>query len=160
MFNFLNKNKVLEVVCPITGVLTKLESVKDQVFSTKMMGDGFAIVPSKGSTTVFSPVAGTIVSLPDSKHAVGVTTEGGIDILIHVGIDTVELNGKGFETFVKKQQRVRRGDALLSFDDKFMDSKKIDMTVMTIFTGGYNKKVELTENFGTLISAKNILLRE
>lgn len=160
MFNFLNKYKALEVACPISGVLTKLEDVKDQVFSTKMMGDGFAIVPSKRSTTVFSPIVGTVVSLPDSKHAVGITTESGIDILIHVGIDTVELNGKGFKTFVKKQQKVRRGDILLSFDEEFMDSKKVDMTVMVIFTGGYDKQIKLTEDFGSLVSEKSVLLRK
>ncbi|GAJ26969.1 PTS system, N-acetylglucosamine-specific IIA component [Liquorilactobacillus sucicola DSM 21376 = JCM 15457] len=159
MFNFLKKNKALEVVCPIAGVLTRLEDVNDQVFSTKMMGDGFAVKPAKGVSTIFSPVDGTVVSLPESKHAVGITTEGGVDVLIHVGIDTVQLNGKGFKTFVKQQQKLNAGDALLEFDEAFMSKQKLDMTVMTIFTGGYDKEITLTEDFGTAVSSKSVLLR-
>lgn len=93
----------------------ELALIDDGVFSTGMMGEGVAIVPT-GSVAV-SPVAGTVTAvIEDSKHAVGVTTDDGIELLVHVGLDTVDMKGRGFELFCRQGDRVAVGDKLLSFD--------------------------------------------
>lgn len=158
MFSFRKKHQDFLISAPVGGKLIKLEEVNDEVFSSKMMGDGFAIVPSAGTNIVVAPVDGEIVSLPDSKHAVGITTQNGIDVLVHVGIDTVELKGEGFSTFVKAGQKVKRGNKLLSFDNNFMQNQGIDTTVMTIITGGYDKKVELTVRYQSEVSIDEVLI--
>lgn len=99
---------------PLEGEIVELDKVPDEVFADKMMGDGFAIVPS--GNKVYSPVDGEIKVLFPTKHAVAVVTEEGLEILIHIGIDTVNLNGKGFEAHVKQDDKVKKGDLLLSFD--------------------------------------------
>ena len=148
------------VSAPISGVLTNLENVNDQVFSSKMMGDGFAVKPNPGSNKVVAPVSGKIVSLPSTKHAVGITMDNGIDVLVHVGIDTVELKGQGFKSFVKEGQMINRGDKMLSFDENFMEEQGVDMTVMTIFTDGYEKMGKLTKNYGGQVTPEDLLLSE
>ncbi|OUL07343.1 PTS sugar transporter subunit IIA [Sedimentibacter sp. SX930] len=158
MFSFRKKGQDFLISAPIGGKLIKLEEVNDEVFSSKMMGDGFAILPSSGINLVVSPVDGEVVSLPDSKHAVGITTRDGIDVLVHVGIDTVALKGQGFNSFVKAGQKVKRGSKLLSFDNDFMKNQGIDTTVMTIITGGYDKKIELSANYQSEVSAYDVLI--
>lgn len=158
MFSFRKKNQGFLISAPVGGKLIKLEEVNDEVFSSKMMGDGFAILPGSGINLVVAPVDGEIVSLPDSHHAVGITTRNGIDVLVHVGIDTVELKGEGFSTFVKAGQKVKRGNKLLSFDNDFMQNQGIDTTVMTIITGGYDKKVELTASYQSAVTVDDILI--
>ncbi|RVU97365.1 PTS trehalose transporter subunit IIBC [Coriobacteriales bacterium OH1046] len=102
-------------VSPVSGDLMELSRVDDGVFSAGMMGEGVAIVPT-GSVAV-SPVAGTVTAvIEDSKHAVGITTDDGIEFLVHVGLDTVDMKGKGFELFCRQGDRVAVGDKLLSFD--------------------------------------------
>lgn len=158
MFSFRKKNQDFLVSAPVGGKLIKLDEVNDEVFSSKMMGDGFAILPGSGTNVVVAPVDGEIVSLPDSHHAVGITTRNGVDVLVHVGIDTVELKGEGFSSFVKTGQKVKRGNRLLSFDNDFMKNHGIDTTVMTIITGGYDKKVELTARYQSDVSIDEILI--
>lgn len=158
MFSFRKKNQDFLISAPVGGKLIKLEEVNDEVFSSKMMGDGFAILPAPGTNLVVAPVDGEIVSLPNSHHAVGITTREGIDVLVHVGIDTVELKGKGFSSFVKAGQKVKRGNNLLSFDNDFMQNQGIDTTVMTIITGGYDKKVDLTARYQSKVSVDEVLI--
>ncbi len=101
-------------VAPIKGEIKPITEVPDQVFAGKMMGDGFAIVPSEG--LVVSPVNGKIVNLFPTKHAIGILSDTGREILIHVGIDTVNLKGEGFETLVSENDLVDQGQPLLKFD--------------------------------------------
>ncbi|ENH97720.1 PTS system N-acetylglucosamine-specific transporter subunit EIICBA [Gracilibacillus halophilus YIM-C55.5] len=103
-----------DFVAPITGTILDLTQVPDDVFSQKMMGDGFAIEPTDGS--VVSPVDGEIVNVFPTKHAIGIRSNKGYEILIHVGVDTVELNGEGFETFVKEGDTVQKGQEIMKAD--------------------------------------------
>jgi len=103
---------------PLTGVAKDLSEAPDEAFASKMMGDGAVVVPVDG--TVVAPADGVISFVFPSKHAVGLTTNDGIELLIHIGIDTVKLDGKGFETFVKDGDKVKAGDKLLSFDMEFV----------------------------------------
>lgn len=102
------------IKAPVTGTLIPLEQVVDEVFSEKMLGDGVAIIPKNGE--VLSPVNGTIKSVIDTLHAIGIKSDDGAEILIHFGIDTVNLKGKGFKNFVKIDDRVKIGDLILKAD--------------------------------------------
>ncbi|MDQ0226896.1 glucose-specific PTS transporter subunit IIBC [Metabacillus niabensis] len=102
------------IVAPLTGEIKEISEVPDQVFSGKMMGDGFAILPTEG--TVVSPVNGKILNVFPTKHAIGIQSDGGKEILIHFGIDTVNLKGEGFTTFVKEGDIVEQGQKLLEVD--------------------------------------------
>lgn len=111
---FKKKKKYVDVFSSFNGKLIKIENVPDPVFSEKMVGDGIAIEPSDGM--VYSPVNGTIIQLFSTKHALGIKTDEGIELLIHIGMDTVEMKGEGFESFVSEGQKVRIGDKLIKFD--------------------------------------------
>jgi len=141
MFGFLKKESG-EVVAPVKGKCIRIEEVLDQVFSSKMMGDGFAVVPD--SDTVVSPMNGEIVMIPESKHAFGMKTKSGVELLVHIGLDTVELNGKGFPVLAKQGSRVKPGDPVIRFDKAFMEEKGINLTTMVIFTGGFDKEIKLS----------------
>lgn len=128
------KNAVAEevFVAPLTGEIKDISEVPDQVFSGKMMGDGFAILPSNG--TVVSPVNGKVLNVFPTKHAIGLQSDGGKEILIHFGIDTVNLKGEGFEAFVQEGDIVEQGQKLLEVDIEYV--KQHAPTVMTpiVFT--------------------------
>ncbi|WP_078553732.1 PTS sugar transporter subunit IIA [Bacillus alkalicellulosilyticus] len=117
------------IVAPLTGEVKELEEVPDPVFSQKMMGDGFAIVPSEGF--VVSPVEGKIIQFFHTKHAVGIQSKTGLEILIHVGLETVSMNGEGFTAHVKEGDKVRVGDTLITFDLDLI-SKKAKSTITPV----------------------------
>ncbi len=107
-------NRQIILGSPLSGKVLNLTEVPDKVFSEKILGDGFAIDPSEGK--VLSPVDGTIVNVFKTGHALGLETETGVEILIHVGIDTVKMNGDGFEALVQYGQKVKVGQELIRFD--------------------------------------------
>ncbi|MCM2591488.1 glucose-specific PTS transporter subunit IIBC [Rossellomorea marisflavi] len=119
-------------VAPITGELKDITEVPDQVFSGKMMGDGFAILPEEGM--IVSPVDGKIVNVFPTKHALGIESKGGREILIHVGIDTVKLQGEGFEALVKEGDQVEAGQPLLKVDLDFIKANAPSIITPIVFT--------------------------
>ncbi|MGG3469125.1 glucose-specific PTS transporter subunit IIBC [Neobacillus pocheonensis] len=119
-------------VAPLKGEIKPITEVPDQVFAGKMMGDGFAIVPAEG--TVVSPVDGKIVNLFPTKHAIGILSDGGREILIHVGIDTVNLKGQGFETLVAENDRVTKGQPLLKIDLDYIKEHATSTITPIVFT--------------------------
>ena len=98
---------------PLEGEVIPLEEIGDGVFSAEILGKGCGIRPQE--ETVYAPANGTVTSIAETKHAVGIQTEDGIEVLIHVGMDTVAMNGDGFEVFVKQNQKVKCGQPLLRF---------------------------------------------
>lgn len=121
MFNFLKKDKEkspetssVDLINPIDGKVVDLSEVPDPVFSQKMVGDGFAVEPSTGE--VFAPVSGEVVLQPDGYHACGIKTDEGLEVLVHLGLETVNLNGEGFTPHVKVGDKVKQGDLILSVD--------------------------------------------
>src|ERR1700722_16258108 len=105
---------ILQILAPFNGWCGALDEVPDPVFAARMLGDGLAIDPTSG--TLIAPCAGEIITLPASAHAVSIRAAHGIDLLIHVGIDTVQLGGRGFEARVRPGAIVRAGDELIRFD--------------------------------------------
>ncbi|MFJ5457577.1 beta-glucoside-specific PTS transporter subunit IIABC [Pectobacterium sp. CHL-2024] len=102
------------IMSPLSGKLVALNDINDDVFSQGLLGQGVAIIPDKGE--VVAPVSGEIITFLESKHAVGIRTDNGLELLIHVGLDTVNLNGKHFTGHIKPGDRVSAGDRLISFD--------------------------------------------
>lgn len=129
---------------PIDGEIVPLAEVPDDVFAKEMMGPGFGIIPS--GNTLHSPVDGRIVTLFPTKHAVGIVTDTGIEILIHVGLDTVKLNGEGFETLVEQDQLIQRGDALLKLDLDYLKANAPSVVTPVIFTNLSGQKLEVLKN--------------
>jgi glucose-specific phosphotransferase system IIBC component len=120
------------IISPIKGELKSITEVPDAVFSGKMMGDGFAIIPSEGK--VVSPVDGKIVNLFPTKHAIGILSDSGREILIHVGIDTVNLKGQGFETLVAENDTVKKGQPLLNVDLDYIKEHATSIMTPIVFT--------------------------
>lgn len=111
----------ITLVSPTRGKAIKLEEVPDEVFAQKMLGEGFAIEPLEGA--VYSPVDGEIKVLFPTLHAVAIETDEGLELLIHIGIDTVELNGEGFKSNIQLGDRVKKGDLLINFNLELIEEK-------------------------------------
>lgn len=105
---------ILDVANPVKGEIVPLALVEDGMFSEEILGKGFAVKPIEG--TVYAPFSGMVTAIFDSKHAIGLTSDSGVELLIHIGIDTVQLNGVGYEYFVEKGRKIRTGDKLIEFD--------------------------------------------
>lgn len=153
MFSLFKKKETKALTAPLSGKLVALSTVSDPVFAQKMMGDGFAIKPSEQITTVYAPINSTVASLPNTKHAIGLKSSDGKEILIHIGIDTVGLNGKGFKAFVKQGESVKQGSKLISFDNDVLAKNKLDNTVMIILVKGYDE-IRLDVPYNSIIEKK------
>lgn len=131
-----SEKKAEEITSPVSGEIISIEEVKDPTFSQKILGDGFAVIPS--DSIIKAPADGHIEVAYETRHAIGMTTKNGVEIMIHVGIDTVALNGEGFEMFVNSGQNVKKGDDLIKVDFDVLNKAGKDSTVMVIFTGEEN----------------------
>lgn len=117
----------------VSGKVIPITEVNDQVFSSKALGEGVGIQPV--SQVVTAPCDGVISMIAeDSNHAIGMTLNNGAEILLHIGLDTVSLNGEGFHVFVKANDKVKQGDRLLEFDKDFIESKGFETTCILIVT--------------------------
>ncbi|GAA4719791.1 glucose-specific PTS transporter subunit IIBC [Brevibacillus fulvus] len=121
-----------EILAPLTGEVVDITEVPDQVFAGKMMGDGFAVKPADG--LVVSPVNGKVTTLFPTKHAVGLQSDTGLEVLVHVGIDTVKLEGKGFEVLCKDGQLVEAGTPLLKVDLAYLQAQEKPTITPIVFT--------------------------
>lgn len=130
MFNF-KKKKEVQVYTPVTGDVIELTDLKDPVFSRKMMGDGFAVEPVDGQ--IYSPVAGTITSIFPTKHAITIKTREGLEVLVHIGIDTVELNGEGFEVNVSENQKVTNATKIAEIDLNLLQARGKEKKIIVVF---------------------------
>lgn len=127
-----NLGKKIVVYAATSGELKQLNQVSDEVFAKKMMGDGYAIEPNQNS--VFSPIDGKIAFVFPTKHAIGIVHDSGTEILIHVGINTVELKGENFESIVSEGDIVKVGQEILRFDRDQIKGKGYQITTMVIVT--------------------------
>ncbi|NMB18297.1 MAG: PTS glucose transporter subunit IIA [Erysipelothrix sp.] len=145
---FFGKRKKNQYVAFMAGRVIALEKVEDQVFSSKMMGDGYAIEPSDGK--VVSPVDGEITVAFPTGHAYGIKTKDGKEILLHLGIDTVELEGKGFTPHVKVGDKVKAGDHIADMDLELIKRENKPLTSMLIFTSGESVDVKKIDEMVTI----------
>lgn len=135
---------------PLEGQILSIDNVPDPVFSEKMMGDGFAIQPTNG--TVVSPVDGEVISVFPTKHAVSLRDRNGREILIHVGLETVSLNGEGFTSLVKDGQKIKKGQKLLEADFDSIKDKVPSIITPVVFTN-------LSENEKIVVSDQGIKIQ-
>ncbi|WP_290721865.1 MULTISPECIES: beta-glucoside-specific PTS transporter subunit IIABC [Exiguobacterium] len=122
----------MTIPSPVSGQIVSLEKVSDSVFASGAMGKGFAVVPTEGK--VIAPVSGQVTAIFASKHAIGIRSEDGMEILIHVGIDTVRLDGTHFELHVTQDQKIEPGDVLITFDMESIQAEGYDIITPVIFT--------------------------
>ena len=139
-----DKDKLSKILAPLSGKIIPLADLNDGAFSEGMLGEGIAIEPTSGKA--YSPVNGTIMSIFDTKHAIAIEGDDGVEILLHIGIDTVELNGRYFEMHVEEGQKVTTGDLLVSFDIPGICSEGYRVTTPIVITN--------TENFKQVIKTK------
>ena len=136
-----NSNKIL---VPITGIVSSVKECQDPVFAGEMVGKGSLILPSEGK--VYSPCDGEISMIADSKHALGITSNTGLEILIHIGLDTVELNGEPYTSHVSQGQKVKAGDLLMEFDIEKIKSSGKSVESPVIITNTDDKEINLIAN--------------
>lgn len=128
----LDDNLETTVFSPIKGTVLPLSEVNDPIFAQEMMGKGLAIQPS--ANTVVSPIEGVVSMIAPSKHAIGITSTTGVEILIHVGLDTVQLNGEGFELLVQEHEKIDRNQPLLNFNKEQLEQQGYDTVIPIIIT--------------------------
>lgn len=141
---------------PITGEILPISDVPDQMFSAKMVGDGFAIKPSDGK--VVSPVNGKVVTLFPTKHAIGLVADNGTEILIHIGIDTVHLKGEGFTAKIEQGDLVEQGQVLMEVDLEYVEKNAASIVTPIVFTNLEEGQAVKVNQFGNVTANdKNII---
>lgn len=150
-------SKRIEIKAYATGKLVKIEEVSDPVFAEKMMGDGIAIIPSEGK--IVSPVNGEVIQVFPSKHAIGIKAVNGAEILIHIGLETVSMNGEGFTTHIMEGKKVKAGDLLVTVDLNLMKEKAKDIITPLVITNAPSfESVEKPISSGNVIAAEQTIL--
>lgn len=130
------ENKELEVLAPISGEVIQLSEMEDEAFSQEALGKGVCIIP-KGNV-VSAPISGEVTNLFPTLHAVGITSDEGVEVLIHIGMDTVNLNGKYFKAYVKQGDHVNVGDKLVEFDKEEIEKLNINLQTPVVITNTQN----------------------
>lgn len=141
MINIFKTNKPTILYAPVSGEVIDLEQVPDKVFASKMMGEGIAF--ELEGDTIYAPVDGKITVIPDTKHAFGMIASNGAEILIHVGLDTVNLNGKGFEILSEVGKKVKMGTPIIHIDSQFMKENHVNLITPMVITNSSEFKIEL-----------------
>ena len=132
MMMFEKNAKTISLKAVDDGRTIPMDEVNDQTFAQELLGPGIAIVPSNG--TVVSPINGTIATVMDTKHAVCIQGEDGLELIVHAGLDTVELNGKYYQTYKEIGDQVKAGDVLLEFDLEEITKAGYDVTTPIVIT--------------------------
>lgn len=132
-------NKAL-LVAVTDGSIIPIEEVPDLVFSEKMIGEGFAMIPT--SDVVYAPITGKLFQVADASHAFEIRSEDGLEVLIHVGLDTVTLNGEGFETNLKKGMMIKQGEPLVRFNREYLISRGCRLFIPVVVINGENENYQ------------------
>lgn len=132
MLNIFKKQKDILIYIPARGKVVELDKVPDEVFASRMIGDGIAFIPYSG--IIKAPCDGKIVQIFPTNHALGLVTEEGLEMIIHMGVDTVELKGEGFERLVEEQQDVVKGDPLMKMDLRLIEERGKEIITPIVIT--------------------------
>jgi len=136
------KKKDVSIYAPVSGMRIDLTEVKDEMFSQKILGDGFAVVPEDD---IFgAPGTGEVSMIFDTSHAFCITMDDGKELMVHIGLETVALKGEGFTRLKKEGDRVEKGTPIIQVDRKALEEKGIDMTTMVILTENPGKELDFT----------------
>lgn len=155
MLGFLKKKQINNLKAYISGDAIRIEEVNDGVFSEKILGEGMAIIPSE--ELLISPCDGTICSIADTKHAVGLQLNNGIQLLLHIGLDTVSMNGDGFTVYVKEGQSVKEGQKLISFDRTLIKKAGFADTVIMVVVENENDK-SVNFHYGEVLHGESVIV--
>lgn len=136
MFKFFKKKGHFDenIYSPIKGSCIRLEDVPDEVFSSKMMGEGIGFKLKE--SIIYSPLDGTVTLLAKTNHAIGIKGDNNVEVLIHIGLDTVNLKGNGFTLRVEQGERIKKGQPLIEVDFNIMKENNIDLTTPMVITNG------------------------
>ncbi len=146
------------ILAPMSGQIISISDVNSPIFSGKVVGDGVAIIPV--SSEVFAPISGVISFIGIQKHTLGITGFDGIEVLIHLGIGTVALNGEGFTQHVSVGQKVTAGELLSHVNWDLIKEKGFDITSPVVITSSSNDKIKrLTLQNGPAIAAQTVCMR-
>ncbi|MVB11800.1 PTS system glucose-specific EIIA component [Caprobacter fermentans] len=145
----------LKMMAPLSGKVVPITEAPDSVFSNKVLGDGVAVIPSSGK--VLSPVSGTIVQIAHSLHAICLEGDDGAEILIHLGIDTVSLEGKGFTCCVREGQHVVAGEELMEMDLELIKTKGLSTVSPCIITN-LDRMKDLSMKYGDAVAGETVVM--
>lgn len=136
-------SNVLEIKLPavIDGEVIRIEDIEDPVFSSKMIGDGYGIIPTGGK--VYSPITGKVEEIASTSHAVYLSDENNIKNLIHLGIDTIKLKGEGFQNKLEKGMFIKKGDLLIDYDTDFIQKAGLNPVVSVVILDQKDKNMDL-----------------
>lgn len=144
MFKLFKKtDDICKLFAPVNGKTIALENVPDKVFASKMMGDGIGF--EYEGNTIYAPCDGKITLVANTLHAVGITSENGAEILIHIGLDTVSLNGKGFKKLINQGDKVKKGTPLIEIDRQFMKEQDINLITPMVVTNAANYEINVID---------------
>ncbi len=152
---FGRKKQKKKIIAPQTGLCVGIEEVPDEVFSDKLLGEGVAIIPTENE--VKSPVTGTVVQVFDTLHAYSIKSDDGLEILVHIGLNTLELKGEGFTVKVKDGDRVNAGDVLCEADIKFIKEKGYEIYTPVVITNADEVK-DLEDLKGKVIGGETTIM--
>ena len=156
MFGFLKKNKDNNLYAPVTGEMIEIENVPDQMFAEKMMGDGVGF--KFDGNTVYSPCDGEITMIANTLHAVGIKAANGAEILIHIGLDTVQLNGQGFKVITKAGSKVKKGTPIIEVDQEFMKKNNINLTTPMVITNSDEFSYDIKMDSSNVVSGDTMIV--
>ena len=154
IFNIFKK-KAMNIVAPLNGTIIPIEEVPDPVFSQKMIGDGIAIEPKGGH--LYAPFSGEIIMVSPTKHAIALRSDCGVEVLIHIGLETVALNGEGFHPVVKAGEQVKMGQLLIEVDWVLLN-ERVESVITPIIVTKYDKEIE-HGNRGICIQGETVILK-
>jgi glucose-specific phosphotransferase system IIA component len=153
MFKFLGNKSDMRIYSPVIGKMLKIEEVPDKTFADKLLGDGVAFYTD--TDIISSPCSGKITMIADTKHAIGILSDNGVELLIHIGLETVNLQGEGFEVLVRSKEKVNPGTPLIKVDRKLMESKNINLVIPMVVTN----EVVVTKNFLETVDTSGVVMQ-
>lgn len=147
--------KEVELSSPAAGECVLMTSLSDPTFSEEMLGKGSAVIPSEGK--IYAPIDGEVTTLFPTLHAVGITTKDGMDVLVHIGIDTVNLKGEGFKAHIKEGDKVKRGDLMIEVDLEKLKADGYDVSTPVIICNTTDYKEVDSVNLGSVKVGDSII---
>ncbi|GEL15900.1 PTS sugar transporter subunit IIA [Pediococcus cellicola] len=153
---FSKKKETIDIVSPAEGDVIPITQVPDEVFAGKMMGDGFAVNPTNGE--IVAPVAGKVTFIADTKHGIGLTSDTGMELIIHMGIDTVSLKGKPFNVYVNLNEKVHAGTPLVTIDLEVVKKADLNPVIIVAITNFTDLEKRLDLQTGLTKAGKKVAM--